>query len=108
MIYEVDLFGSYDFENWLLASDYSLQIIEIPSLIVFSMNWYFSISQISFKLIWVNLSLASQLLPAVHKWWARSNPKEFMDSFLKVSNTQANNKTSTLSTNHDSLSEYTF
>ena len=38
MIYEVGLLASYDFKNLLLASAYHLQSIEIPPLIMLSMN----------------------------------------------------------------------
>ena len=67
MIYEVSLAASYHFKKLLLISVYPLQILEIPPLIVVSMNWSFSISEISFKLTSVNLYISSQLQPGVDK-----------------------------------------
>ena len=67
MIYEVGLASSYHFKKLLLISVYPLQILEIPPLIVVSMNWSFSISEISFKLTSVNLYISSQLQPGVDK-----------------------------------------
>ena len=67
MIYEVGLAASYHFKKLLLISVYPLQILEIPPLIVVSMNWSFSISEISFKLTSGNLYISSQLQPGVDK-----------------------------------------
>ena len=67
MIYEVALLASSDFENLLLASAYPLHTTEILPLIVVSINWYFSISEISFKLTLAKLSMALQIQPVVHK-----------------------------------------
>lgn len=56
--------------------------------------WYFLMSEIRFKLTSVNVIITS-LPQLVDKSWAGFNLKEFMDFFAKVSNTKANDKTST-------------
>ena len=58
MVYKADFLAWYDFKNLLLASTVTLQIIEISPIITVSMNWYFSIPEISYKLTSVNLSIA--------------------------------------------------
>ena len=54
----------------------------------------FLMSEIRFKLPSVNVIITS-LPQLVDKSWAGFNLKEFMDFFAKVSNTKANDKTST-------------